>query len=213
MNVLIVYWHPEPASFNAAMLRTAKRVLSKQGHNVQISDLVEMSFNPVSGRENFTTKADSSYFCQRNEEEYANKHNTFCPDIAKEREKLLWCDLLIFQFPLWWCSMPACMKGWVDRVLSYSRYYDDDHVCTQGYLKDKKAMLSITTGAPSSRYECASEHEDMTSLLSHIQKGVLSHTGFQVLNPFIAYQPSELSEQQRINILEDYESYLLKIKH
>lgn len=52
MNIFIVYWHPEPASFNAAMLRTAEKVLTAQGHEVRVSDLDAMAFDPVSGRHN-----------------------------------------------------------------------------------------------------------------------------------------------------------------
>lgn len=38
-----------------------------------------------------------------------------------EINKLLWADVLILQFPLWWFSMPAILKGWVDRVFAYGR--------------------------------------------------------------------------------------------
>ena len=31
--------------------------------------------------------------------------------------------MLVFQFPLWWFSMPAILKGWVDRVLAAGRIY------------------------------------------------------------------------------------------
>lgn len=44
-------------------------------------------------------------------------------DIAAEQEKLLWADTVIFQFPLWWFSMPAIMKGWIDRVYAWGFAY------------------------------------------------------------------------------------------
>lgn len=49
MNVLIVYAHPEPRSFNAALRGTAVRVLREHGHAVEVSDLYAMDFNPVVG--------------------------------------------------------------------------------------------------------------------------------------------------------------------
>ncbi|WP_267967705.1 NAD(P)H-dependent oxidoreductase [Vibrio maritimus] len=48
MNVLIVYWHPEPNSFNGAMFRRAIESFEAAGHEVKTSDLHEMNFNPVS---------------------------------------------------------------------------------------------------------------------------------------------------------------------
>lgn len=42
---------------------------------------------------------------------------------AAEQEKLLWADTIIFQFPLWWYTMPAILKGWVDRVFTYRFAY------------------------------------------------------------------------------------------
>ncbi len=54
MKVFLVYWHPEPRSFNAAMFRTAIETLSTAGHEVMTSDLHAMRFDPVSSRRNFT---------------------------------------------------------------------------------------------------------------------------------------------------------------
>ena len=53
-NVLIVYAHPEKTSYNAALLKTAVDTLTSGGHQVVISDLYEMGFNPVIGRKDIT---------------------------------------------------------------------------------------------------------------------------------------------------------------
>ncbi|GAL09355.1 NAD(P)H oxidoreductase YRKL [Vibrio astriarenae] len=62
MNVLIVYWHPEPKSFNGAMVEQGVKALESAGHSVQVSDLHNMNFDPVSGRNNFKTVSNESYF-------------------------------------------------------------------------------------------------------------------------------------------------------
>jgi hypothetical protein len=67
MNVLLVFAHPEPQSFNGAMLRTALATLEAAGHSVQVSDLYAQAFEPVSGRANFTTVYDAAYFKQQKE--------------------------------------------------------------------------------------------------------------------------------------------------
>ena len=53
MNVLIVYAHPEPASFNGAMKDVAVETLTTAGHAVTVSDLYAMRFNAVVGAEDF----------------------------------------------------------------------------------------------------------------------------------------------------------------
>ena len=58
MNVLIVYAHEEPKSFNGAMRDTAVRVLQELGHTVEVSDLYAMQFNPVGGKHDFRALAD-----------------------------------------------------------------------------------------------------------------------------------------------------------
>ena len=45
MRVFVVYWHPEPRSFNAAMFHTAYETLTAAGNDVRISDLHEMGFD------------------------------------------------------------------------------------------------------------------------------------------------------------------------
>ena len=94
MNIFIVYWHPEPRSFNGALLRTAVETLACSGHSVNASDLHAMRFDPVSGRHNFKTVKDPGYFKQQTEELHATEVRGFSVEIEAEMEKLEWCDLL-----------------------------------------------------------------------------------------------------------------------
>ena len=77
-----------------------------------------MNFDPVSGRRNFKTVQNPEYFKQQIEETYATENAGFSDDVENELKKIEWCDLMIWQFPLWWFGVPAVMKGWVDRVFA-----------------------------------------------------------------------------------------------
>jgi Flavodoxin-like fold len=72
---------------------------------VLVSDLYQMKFDPVSDRRNFTTIANSLRFNQQKEERLVSSTAGFAPDQAAEIDKLLRCDLLILQFPIWWMGM------------------------------------------------------------------------------------------------------------
>jgi NAD(P)H dehydrogenase (quinone) len=71
MNVLIVYAHPEPASFNGSLKDLAVEVLTGAGHEVRVSDLYAMEFNPAAGRHDFLEVANPSYFRLQNEQKHA----------------------------------------------------------------------------------------------------------------------------------------------
>jgi hypothetical protein len=62
--------------------------------------------------------------------------------------KLERADLLIFSFPLWWFSMRAILKGWVDRVLAMGRIYGNGKFYSGGMGRGKRAMILMTAGGP-----------------------------------------------------------------
>jgi NAD(P)H dehydrogenase (quinone) len=152
VKVFVVYWHPEPQSFNAAMFRTACETFAAAGHEVRTSDLHEMRFDPVSGRKNFTTVKDPNYLKLQLEEMYATEMNAFSEEIESEIRKIEWCELMIWQFPLWWFGLPAALKGWVDRVLAMGRTYGGSRIYQSGVFRGKRALLSLTTGGPEDGY-------------------------------------------------------------
>jgi NAD(P)H dehydrogenase (quinone) len=51
-------------------------------------------------------------------------------------------------YPLWWLSMPAMMKGYVDRVFARGFAYESHEGIVRGLLTGKKAVLMTVSGAP-----------------------------------------------------------------
>src|SRR5438876_465948 len=123
MKILIVYAHPEPRSFNAALKNFAVEILTEAGHSVQVSDLYAMDFNCTGGPDDFLEREDPGFFAYQREQIHASAASLFVPELKAEMEKLVWADFLIFQFPLWWFSVPAILKGWVDRVFAMGFSY------------------------------------------------------------------------------------------
>jgi len=202
MNVFIINAHAEPQSFNGAMFRTAEETMSAAGHSVQVSDLYAMKFDPVSDRRNFTTVKNAEYFKQQIEEMHATEAGGFAADIEAELRKAESCDLMIWQFPLWWFGLPAILKGWVDRVFAMGRTYGGDHFYENGVFKGKRALLSVTTGGPAEAYRPGGFNGDIGSILRPIHRGMLRFTGWDVLAPNIVYGPVRLSEDERMASLK-----------
>lgn len=212
MRVFIVHAHPEAKSFNGAMTGVATTTLREAGHEVIVSDLYAMQFNPVSGRENFTTVLDADYFKQQAEEAHAVLHDGFAPALQQEMEKLFWCDALILQFPLWWFGLPAILKGWVDRVFAAGgRLYGGGKFYDRGVLAGKRAMCSITIGGPEAMYAETGLNGPISTILFPINHGILYFVGFSVIEPFLVHAPARMDEAARHRELERYRKRILTL--
>ncbi len=212
MKVFIVHAHPEPQSFNSAMTREAKIALEAVGHEVVISDLYAMNFDPVSDRRNFTSQKDPNYFKQQVEEKYASEIDGFSADIQVEIDKLFWCDVLIFQFPLWWFGLPGILKGWVDKVFAAGKIYGGGRWYDDGVLKGKKAMLSLTTGGRLTMFTEIGINGDINTILYPINHGIFRFVGFDVLPPFVVFGTNQINDERRKEYLEDYKERILSIQ-
>jgi NAD(P)H dehydrogenase (quinone) len=212
MRVFIVHAHPEPKSFNAALTTAAKEALAAAGHDIVLSDLYAMGFNPVSDRRNFTTVADPAYYRQQAEEAHAAAHDGFAPDLQAEMDKLFWCDALILQFPLWWFGLPAILKGWVDRVFaSGGRIYGGGKWYDRGVFAGKRAMCSVTIGGRAPMFSERGLNGPIAAILFPINHGMLYFTGFSVVEPFLAHAPARLTQDERQALLSGYRERVLGI--
>lgn len=212
MNVLIVFAHPEGKSFNGALFQTAIKTLQEQGHNVKTSDLYHMKFNPSSDRYNFTTVKDPSFLKLGLEEIYATEHNGFVIDIQTEQEKLEWSDLVIWQFPLWWFSVPAILKGWTDRVFAAGKVYGAGRIpYVSGQFTGKKVLLSLTTGSPEDHYLKDGPYGDINGILKPIHRGIFEYTGFSVLQPQLSYAVAHITDKERQSILKQWTNRLKNV--
>ncbi len=212
MKILIVYAHPEPASFNAALKDLAVEVLAGANHEVVVSDLYAMEFDPAGGPVDFSGREDSQCFRYQREQIHATANGLFVPEVKAEMDKLVWADFVIFQFPLWWFSLPAILKGWVDRVFAMGFSYNIGQAYEKGIFRGKRAMLSFTTGGPPSTYGPTGKNGDIYELLRHVQYGMLHYIGMDVLPPFIAYSAARVTPEQRASYLAAYRDRLLTIE-
>jgi NAD(P)H dehydrogenase (quinone) len=208
MNVLIVHAHPEPQSFTTALKDLAVAQLSSAGHQVVVSDLYAMNFNPVASSADFSERKNPDYLVYALEQRINYEKQTIAPDIAAEIEKLVAADLVIFSFPLYWFSVPAILKGWIDRVLVSGLTYGGKRFYDQGGLQGKRALLSFTLGGREHMFGADAIHGELHTMLRPLLRGTLYYTGMQVLPPFIGYHVPYISPEARTQILHDYSDYL-----
>ncbi|XXS74276.1 NAD(P)H-dependent oxidoreductase [Sorangium sp. So ce131] len=123
MNLLIVYAHPEPRSLNGALRDRMVATLTAAGHEVLVSDLYAQGWKAALDRADFPAEPEGAPLGVIDASHRAFAHGTQTPDVAEEQRRLLWADAVILQFPLWWFSMPAILKGWVERVFAHGFAY------------------------------------------------------------------------------------------
>ncbi|OHC12983.1 MAG: NAD(P)H dehydrogenase, partial [Pseudomonadales bacterium GWC1_66_9] len=192
MNVLFVHAHPEPQSLNGSLRDFSVKRLEKAGHVVQVSDLYAMQWKATLDADDSTDRRADTHFDPSLDSKRAFENGTQSPDIACEQDKLRWADAVILQFPLWWFSMPAILKGWVERVYAYGFAYGvGEHSDArwgdrygEGMLAGKRAMLIVTAGGWESHYGPRGINGPIDDILFPIQHGILYYPGFDVLPPF-----------------------------
>jgi NAD(P)H dehydrogenase (quinone) len=211
MNVLIAYAHPEPKSFNGAMKNLAVETLRSLRHEVMVSDLYAMGFNAVIGRDDFLgERANPEFLSIANEQTKACKTGSLAGDIVAEQQKLARADLLILQYPIWWFGMPAILKGWADRVFARGFAYIAGRKYDTGMFKGKTAMVAATTGTSADTYAPDGDG-DILSVLWPVHNGLLRYSGFDVIEPFVAYMPGRVGADERQRYLGNYKARLLDI--
>lgn len=208
MKVLIVHAHPEPRSFNSALKDSAVEQLSAAGHAVQVSDLHAMDWNPVASAADFGSRANPDYLVYALEQRHNFEAGTLAADIAGEIAKVQWCDLLLLNFPLYWFSEPAILKGWIDRVMVSGLFYGGKRIYDCGGMRGKRATATITLGGREQMFGPQAIHGEIHTLLRPLLQGTLGYCGFEVLPPFLAYHVPYVGAEARAQLLADYRRHL-----
>ena len=199
MKSLIVLAHPEPQSFCAELGRRAAGRLKSAGE-VRILDLYAEEFDPVVRPAHFPQRASPRRFEPMVEQAHQAATGAATPDIAGHQAALDWCDRLLLVFPLWWWSMPAILKGWIDRVFSTDFAYGSRDLC------GRMAMLCATAETKSERFL----PKDGNNPLHHIERGILKFCGFEVAPSFVAADIYDLSDSDRHDLLVEFERWVAR---
>ncbi|MBG9732944.1 NAD(P)H-dependent oxidoreductase [Paenibacillus alvei] len=108
----------------------------------------------------------------------------------EEQQKFLWADVVIYQTPIYWFSVPGLLKTYMDEVYAYGTFFTGaDQYGTGGLLTDKTYMLSTTWNAPASAFEDKTQFFEGNSLdeaLQHLHR-IHKFLGMKPLKSFSCY--------------------------
>ena len=138
MRLLLVFCHPDPHSFGAALRQAAADALRAAGHELREIDLYAEGFNPVfSAAEKATYLGDTAQNIA---------------GVATHVAALRWAEGWVVVYPTWFYGAPAMLKGWLERVwlpgVSF-RIATARQRTIGGELSNIKRFIGITTsGSP-----------------------------------------------------------------
>lgn len=140
MKVLVVHAHPEPSSFNAAVASAAVDALREAGHEVDLIDLYAEAYQPA------MTEAERRA--------YETDSPVVDPVVAAHARLVRRAETLVFVYPTWWSSLPAMLKGWMERtlVMGVGFELDEQHRRVRPLLTGVRHIVGITTYGSPRRY-------------------------------------------------------------
>lgn len=210
-HALVVSATPEPKSFVASMACVTVKSLEKAGYSVSHSDLYAMNWNPIASASDFEDRANPDYLVYALEQRNGTKNGYLSADIKSELEKLTKADLLVLNFPIYWFSTPAILKGWIDRVLVSGLCYGGMRFYDRGGMRGKRALVAAALGGQQHMFAQNGIHGPIQDMLRPLLRGTLAYTGFDVLDPFFAWHVPYINQTERTQILSDYENCLREL--
>lgn len=203
MKVLWVFAHPEQASLNGSLMQEGLGILEELGHEYQVSDLYAMKWKAALDRDDYTRDTEGRFSVSRASQQ-AFRTGTLSADIVAEQRKLEWADLIVLQFPLWWYSVPAILKGWIDRVFvkgfAYGIVDPENPGRTLRYgdgpLAGKKALTILTSGSPPAALGPRGINGQLDQVLFPLLHGTLWYVGIAPLAPMCLYGADRFSDHE-----------------
>ncbi len=132
-RILVVVGHPSAvvASYGTVVAESYGDAARLAGHEVRLLYLDKIEFDPVLR----SSRADAQ---------------PLEPDLLAAQQMIEWAGHITFVYPIWWGSIPALLKGFLDRAFTpgFAFKYQSGKAFPQPLLKGRSAHLVITMDSP-----------------------------------------------------------------
>lgn len=171
MKVLIVVSHPRTERFVQG--------LQAAGHEAEVLDLHRSGFDPVLREED--------------EPDWSGNPKQYSLEAEKEIDRMKQYDALAYIFPIWWYSVPAMLKGYIDRVWNNGFAYGS------GKLHHEQVLWLGLAGASFEHFE----KRNYDKLLAHqLNVGMANYAGIADSKVEILYDTLEAGDDHMKKLLK-----------
>lgn len=190
-NILIINGHPNKNSFNTALANAYKTGASTQHVSIKEITIADLNFNPnlAFGYE---------------------KRMELEPDLIEAWEKIKWADHLVWVHPVWWGSLPAKLKGFIDRTFlpGFAFKYRENSVWWDKLLTGKTAHIITTLDQPGWYYALVYGKPSVNQL----KKSTLQFCGIKPVKVTYIGIIKDAPESKRKKWLQEVETLGRKLK-
>ncbi|MBX4198752.1 NAD(P)H-dependent oxidoreductase [Candidatus Parcubacteria bacterium] len=155
-KIFILLGHPDKDTLNGALADEYERGAKEIHCEVRRMNLGEMQFDPI---------LHKGYKVRQELE----------PDLLKFQENVKWADHFVIFYPSWWSTMPALLKGLIDRVWlpGFAYNFIEGGYMWKRLMKGKSASMIITSDtAPLIQWLVFGD------TTNELKKGILWFAGF-----------------------------------
>ncbi|MCP4131944.1 MAG: NAD(P)H-dependent oxidoreductase [bacterium] len=130
-KILVIQAHPNNESFSAALADSYGQGAEAAGAEVRYLNLTDMDFDPI---------------LRKGYQEIQELE----PDLVKAQEYIIWANHLVFTYPIWWATIPALLKGFIDRTIlpGFAFQQSQKNEFPGKLLKGRSAHLIVTMDSP-----------------------------------------------------------------
>jgi putative NADPH-quinone reductase len=189
MQVVVVLAHPNSDSFSHAIADRACAGLRSAGHEVQMLDLYALGFRATMSPDDHVA--------------YHGDHPAIDPMVADHGALILAADALVFVYPTWWSSLPAILKGWLERVMvpGVAFVFNDKGKVRPGLTNVRRIIGISTYGSPRSYVRFINDNGRRT-----LTRALRLNTGAHTRTSWLGlYAIDRSTMQQRTDFLDRVE--------
>ena len=196
MKTLIVYYHPHEGSFCSAIRDAVESGLHRGGHECKTIDLEKDGFDPVMREKDLAAFVHAGRF---------GEHGLEGADHIAIRymKKMRWAEQIVMIFPIWWMSMPAMVKGFIDKVIFPGAVYKMEGGKLVSMLSNLKQVIIITTmNTPADIYKDVFNNSIEGSLI----KGTFNQIGIHDIRWISLNMVKQVGDEKRWVWLDEIEN-------
>jgi NAD(P)H dehydrogenase (quinone) len=139
-----------------ATARAFAQAAVANGHEIEWASLVEEGFDAV--------------LREPDEPDWGNPDKVYSPAVLREMQRIERNQATLIVFPVWWWSMPAILKGWIDRVWNNGWAYGE-----RQYPHKRVWMIAIAGNLAPSYQKRGYD----TAMQTQIETGILGYCGIE----------------------------------
>ena len=178
MKILVVLCHPRSNSLTSQIAEAFSEGASKAGHQAELSDLYKENFNPVLKVEDEPNDGSLENYTLEVQSEFKRLNNN---------------DAVVMVFPLWWWSLPAMLKGWIDRVWNYGLMYGSNR------HNVKKGLMIAVAGATK---EQLIKRDYEAAINTSLNIGILDYCGIENSEIMFLKETNKISKAECLSFIK-----------